>query len=381
MLSKYCSDVANKYELKVGRVNKLVSSLRDKIRYVVHYKNLQHYLSLGMKLIKVHRISKFKQSNWLKKYIEFNTYKRKNAVSALGKNLFKPLISCIYGKSLENIRKRISVKLINNSKDYLRCVSKPNFISQNIFDKNFIAVHQTKSVLTLNKPIHVGFSILELSKLLMYKFHYDYVRNKYDAKLLFTDTDRLVYEKNGNNNEKNRLSRKDSLPTDKSNKSIYILVDNMVKHVEGWKFKKSIQKSHNVYVRDFSRAKVKRIQDFIKSCICEKNPDNVIFHVGTTELNSQLPLEGITKSIIDVAKNTQSDSRIVSKSGIVSRSDNFNIKAIEAKKELSKRCDKEKFFFFIHSNINSKTYLNKSKLHLNRKPGKNYVDFVRNNLT
>ena len=66
-----------------------------------------------------------------------------------------------------NIRKRISVKLIYNSKDYLRCVSKPNFISQKIFDKNFIAVNQIKSVLTLNKPIYVGFSILELSKLLL----------------------------------------------------------------------------------------------------------------------------------------------------------------------------------------------------------------------
>ena len=97
---------------------------------------------------------------------------------------------------MENIRKRISVKLINNSKDYLRCVSKPNFISQKVFDKNFIAVHQIKSVWTLNKPIYVGFSILELSKLLMYTFHHHYVCNKYDAKLFFTDTDSLVYELN-----------------------------------------------------------------------------------------------------------------------------------------------------------------------------------------
>ena len=72
---------------------------------------------------------------------------------------------------MDNIRKRSSVKLINNSEDYLRCVSKPNFISQKISDKNFIAVHQIKSVLTLNKSIYVGFSILELSKLLIYKFH------------------------------------------------------------------------------------------------------------------------------------------------------------------------------------------------------------------
>ena len=92
---------------------------------------------------------------------------------------------------MENIRKRTNVKLINDSKEYLKCVSKPNFISQKIFDKNFIAVHQIK---ILNKPIYVGFCILELSKLLMYKFHYDYVMNTFNSKLLFTDTDNLVYE-------------------------------------------------------------------------------------------------------------------------------------------------------------------------------------------
>ena len=86
------------------------------------------------------------------------------------------------------------MKLINNCKDYLRCVSKPNFVSQKTFSKNFIAVHQIKSVLTLNKPIYVEFCILELGKLLMYKFHYEYVKNKFDAKLLFTDTDSLFYE-------------------------------------------------------------------------------------------------------------------------------------------------------------------------------------------
>ena len=86
------------------------------------------------------------------------------------------------------------MKLINNSEDCLRCVSKPNFVSQKIFCKNFIAVHQTKSVLTLNKPVYVGFCFLKLSKLLMYQFHYKYIKNKFDAKLLFTDTDSLVYE-------------------------------------------------------------------------------------------------------------------------------------------------------------------------------------------
>ena len=90
--------------------------------------------------------------------------------------------------------------LKNDSKEYLKCVSKPNFISQKIFDKNFIAVHQIKTVLTFNKPIYVGFGILELSKLLMYQFHYDYVLKTFkSAKLLFADTDSLVYQNNGDN--------------------------------------------------------------------------------------------------------------------------------------------------------------------------------------
>ena len=100
MLSKYCSDIAHKYRIKVGGVNKLVPNLRDKIQSVVHYRNLQYYLSLGMKLIKVHRILKFRQRNWLKEYIEFNTEKRKNAVSEFEKVFLKLLINCVYGKSI-----------------------------------------------------------------------------------------------------------------------------------------------------------------------------------------------------------------------------------------------------------------------------------------
>ena len=100
---------------------------------------------------------------------------------------------------MENIKKRIKVKLINNEEKYLKYVNKSNFISQKIFDKSFIAFHCMKKVLTLSKPIYVGFCILELRKLLMYKLHYDYVLKTFNAKLLFTDTDSLVYEsKDGN---------------------------------------------------------------------------------------------------------------------------------------------------------------------------------------
>ena len=200
MLLRYCKGIADCHGIKVGGVKKLIHNLGDKVNYVVHYKNLKYYLSLGMKLIKIHRILSFKQSNWLKSYVEFNTVKRNQSPDEFSKNMCKLLNNCIYGKSIENMRQRMNVKLINDKKLYQRYINKSNFISLKIFDKNFVAVHCSKTALTLNKPIYVEFCILELSKLLMYQFHYDYVLKTFDnVKLLITDTDSLVYEIKGSN--------------------------------------------------------------------------------------------------------------------------------------------------------------------------------------
>ena len=200
MLSRYCRKIADRYDIKVGGVKKLIPNVGNKVKYVVHHKKLQYYLSLGMKLVKIHRLLCFKQSNWLKSYTDFNTKKRKKSNDEFNKNLYKLLNNCIYGKSVENIRKRINVKLINDKKTYFNCDNKPNFLSSKILHKNFVAVHSSKKVLTLNKPIYVGFCILELSKLLMYKFNYNYVLKTFDGvKFLFADTDSLVYEIKGGN--------------------------------------------------------------------------------------------------------------------------------------------------------------------------------------
>ena len=197
MLSKYSSDIANKYGIKVGVVNKLIPNLGYKERYVIHYRNLQLYTSLGMKVTKVHKVLRFKQSDWLKKFVDFNTEKRKNSINNFEKNFFKLMVNSVFDKTMENLRKRVNVKLINNAKDYVKSVSRPTFVSQKIFSKNLVAIHKIKPVLLLNKPIYVGFSILELIKLLMYAFHYNYFKQNYDARLLFTDTYSLVYEIKG----------------------------------------------------------------------------------------------------------------------------------------------------------------------------------------
>ena len=103
----------------------------------------------------------------------------------------------------------------------------------------------------------------------------------------------------------------------------------MVKHVEGWKVTKSINTDMKVYVRSFLGAEVKYMKDYVKPCLRENDLKNVILHVGTNDLNSELPPERIAKSIVDVAENIQSNTRKVSISGIVPRNDNFNNKVME----------------------------------------------------
>ena len=144
-----------------------------------------------MKLTQIHKVLKFKQSDWMKKYIDFNTEKTTNAANSFEKDYFKLMINSVYGKTMENLRKRINVRLVNNENDFLKYTSRP---THKIFDKNYAAIHEIKPILTLDKPIYVGFTVLELSKWLMYDFNYNFSKKHFDAELLFTDTDSPSYE-------------------------------------------------------------------------------------------------------------------------------------------------------------------------------------------
>ena len=92
------------------------------------------------------------------------------------KIFFKLMINSVYGKTIENLRKRINVRLVNNEKDFLKYTNRPTYVTHKLFDKDYPAIYEIKPVLVLKKPIYVGFIVLDLNKWNMYDFHYNFIK-------------------------------------------------------------------------------------------------------------------------------------------------------------------------------------------------------------
>ena len=173
----------------INNTKKLVCNLNDKKNYIVHINVLKQALDHGLKLRKVHRVIKFEQEAWLKEYIDVNTELRKKATNDFEKDLFKLMNNAVLGKTMENVRKHRDIKLVKTDKKRNKLVSEPNFHTMKLIDNNLAIIEMRKVKVKMNKPIYLGLSILDISKITMYEFWYKYLDK---ARLCYIDTDSFV---------------------------------------------------------------------------------------------------------------------------------------------------------------------------------------------
>ena len=180
----------------INGVEKLVPNLYYKKRYVIHIRALDQALRHGLVLERIHRAIEFRQSAWMKEYIDFNSRLRTAAANDFEKDFYKLMNNSVFGKTMENIRKHRNIKLVNNREEYLWTVMKPNFKSGTLFGPNLLGCEMGKIKVVMNKPIYLGQAILDLSKIVMYEFHYDYMKCKYNENLTlcYMVTDSLIYD-------------------------------------------------------------------------------------------------------------------------------------------------------------------------------------------
>ena len=227
--------------MKIDKCKKLICNLQNKKKYVVLIKSLKQALNQGLKLKKIHRIIEFNQKAWLKPYIDMNTGLRKLAKDDFEKDLFKLMNNAVFRKTMENIRKHRNIKLVTTDKKRNKLVSEPNYHKINYISEELSIIEMNKTKVKMNKPIYLGLSILDISKILRYKFWYDYMKpkNNNNVKLCYMDTDSFImnirtndfYKDIANDVEKrfdtSNYEVNRPLPTGKNKKVIGLIKDEL----------------------------------------------------------------------------------------------------------------------------------------------------------
>ena len=323
--------------MKIDKCKKLVCNLQNKKKYIMHIKSLKQALDHGLKLKKVHRIIEFNQKAWLKPYIDMNSELRKLAKDDFENDLFKLMNNAVFGKTMENIRKHRDIKLVTTDKKRSKLVSEPNYHTINYISEDLSIIEMNKTKVKMNKPIYLGLSMLEISKILMYEFWYAYMKPKYNdnIKLCYMDTDSFVmniktedfYKDNANHVEKrfdtSNYEVNRPLPTGKNKKVIGLMKDEL-----GGKtiteFVTLRPKTYSYLINDCKEDKkakgtkkwvIKRMIKFndYKNCLLK---DEVILKLQQRFISNKHNV--YTENINKIALSNNDDKRIVSSDKITS---------------------------------------------------------------
>ena len=178
----------------MNKCSKLVCTLYNKEKYVIHISALKEALNHGLVLKKVHRVIQFYQEAWLKTYIDMNTELRMEAKNDFENDFFKLMNNFVFGKTVENVKNHRDIKIVTTNKQRNKYASEPNYHRTKQISENLLIMEMKKTEVKMNKPLYLGQAILDISKTLMYEFWYDYIKLKYGdkARLCYTDTDSLV---------------------------------------------------------------------------------------------------------------------------------------------------------------------------------------------
>ncbi len=194
-LGEFQQNVLERLNVKtVGGTKKLVQTLSNKERYVVHYSTLKLYVRLGLRVRKLHRTLQFRQTKWLAPYVKLNSERRQSAQNKFEENFFKLMSNSAYGKTMESKRNRRNVTVVRNYKDMQREANKFQLRAFNIIDEEFATTSAAVTKITWDKPTIVGAVILDLSKKFMFDFHYMKMKACLNLELLYGDTDSFIYK-------------------------------------------------------------------------------------------------------------------------------------------------------------------------------------------
>ncbi|XP_060874527.1 LOW QUALITY PROTEIN: uncharacterized protein LOC132948180 [Metopolophium dirhodum] len=178
-----------------SKVRKLMATFEKKENYIIHYRNLQQAIKNGLIVEKVHRVIQFNQSDWLAKYIKLNTEMRKKAKNDFEKDFFKLMNNAVFGKTMQSKRKEMKMELVSCEKRLQKLINKSTFKYCTNYNEDLNAVALENKIIKFDKPIYIGFAVLDISKTKMYEYHYDVMQRHYGdkIKLMYTDTDSLIY--------------------------------------------------------------------------------------------------------------------------------------------------------------------------------------------